>query len=478
MLLSAACGALFLAYGCTQHDDVVKPQDATTITLDPVYLPELEDIYVYEMWVVKVNDVDDDFTAPDAEFVSLGKFLWDNSVHRFRDLDGVAISNQVELPESWYEYNYIVLSIENIDDPDPNQPSGVYMLVDEVIDQKIRPIVMRYPADLFPVIGYYFVGTPTNDTSYYDLSDSTMVRVSEQEEKGLWICSRFLTERHLHDTLSVGSIDTVMVPDTFDTAGKYDIDTIGIIWPDDSIWVDTMWQYVWDLDTIDVYFGLDTLQHRRIEIVWDTLTDTLFDYILFPEYDIDSIPSEEYLFPLGRIPYYEYTGPLELLPDVSPYGWRFNAWVILDQDPDVNGTGDNTGMDLTQVIPFGDGSLEKYTGSSEWGILPLGGFHDPTGPDFSNPHIDNREVPQFPGEDFVVNADQFANLNLARNSAKSWGFIVIGMEPDPPKVTINPETNFPLFILSQELAPGGGVHEFHNWTDFLPKIKITVEMHD
>ena len=470
LLLTTACGALFFAFGCTQHDDVVKPQTSSTLTLNPVYLPELEDIYAYEMWMVKVQNEGDDFTAPDAEFVSVGKFLWDNSVFRFRNLEGEAISNKVELPSSWFNYDYVVVSIENMDDPDPNQPSGVYMLADEVLDQEIRPIVMKYPGYLFPATGYYFVGTPTNDTTYYDIPGGRLVRVQQEEEKGLWLCSRFLTERFLHDTLSVLSLDVVVVPDTFDTAGRYDVDTVGILWPEDSL-------FTVIIDS--VYFGYDTLQHRRIEITWDTLTDTLYDYILFPEFRIDSITTVAYPYPLGRIPYYEYTSPIDGLVDIEPYGWRYNAWVILDQEPKVDGNeADNTGMNLSQVVPFGDGSLENFTGHSDWGVLPLGGFHNPGGPDMSNPYISNREVPQFPGEDFVVNAERFANLNLARNSSKSWGFILVGMEPDPAKVTINAESNFPLFILSMELLPGGGVHEFHNYTDFLPEIKVTVEMHD
>lgn len=466
-------GGLFLAIGCTQSDDIVQPQVSTTITLDPEYLPELENIYVYELWMVKVKNDGDDITAPDAEFVSLGKFLWDNSINRFRDLNDSLIGDRIELPESWFAYDYIVLSIENRIDDNTAAPSGVYLLVDEVVNQNIRPIVMNFPVSMFLATGYYFVTTPTNDYTYYDLGADSLVRVSENEEKGLWICSRFLTERNLHDTLAVLSMEVTMVVDTFDTVGRHIVDTIGIIWPGE-----------WVVDTMDVIFGYDTLQHRRINIVWDTLTDTMYDYIRYPVYDIDSQTTVAYPHPLGRIPYYEYSGPLEEVPDVSPFGWRYNAWVMLEQ-PDPGETLDNTGLNLSTMIPFASGAQEAFTGLNSWGVLPLGGFNIASAPDLSNPYIDNLEVPQFPGEDFVLLAasPRFDNLNLRRVANESWGFVVIGIEPDASLLTTNPDVNFPLFFLSDEIPSGDAgnvnlVHEFHNWSNFLPEIHIDVEMHD
>jgi hypothetical protein len=468
------CGGLLLSFGCTQKEDVVQSQESTTLTLDPDYLMELDSIYAYELWMVKVQNEGDDITASSAEFVSLGKFLWDNEVDRFRDLDGNAIGDEVELPESWYAFDYIVLTVENIDDPLPNEPSGVFMLVEEVIDPVTRPAVMKFPVSMFLATGFYFVGSPTDDTTFWDFDQGRLVRVSTNEEKGLWICSRFMTQRNLHDTLSVLSLDIVMVPDSFDTMGKYDVDTIGIDWPPDSIWTVI-------IDT--VIYGYDTLQHRRIEIEWIDTVDTNYDYIRFPEFDIDSITSVGYPYPLGEIPYFEYAGPIEELLDINAYGWRYNAWVILEQpDPDV--TDDNTLMDLAPVIPFGNGNQEAFVGSNSWGVLPLGAFGVPNEPDVSNQYIDNREVPQFPGEDFVVGADpRFDNLNLRRISDESWGYIIIGMEPYPPKLEINASSNFPLFILTAELPNGNApnanmVHVFHNWSQFLPEINITVQMHD
>jgi hypothetical protein len=478
VLTLVVCGGLIFAWGCTQHKDVVQPQTSSTITLTPAYLPELDTLYVYQLWMVKVPNSGDDYTASGAEFTSLMKFTWDNASYHFLDMSGNVLPNSIELPESWFAYDYIVISVENKNDAAPNDPSGVYILADQVIDQNIRPIVMKFPASQFLATGFYFVGTPTNDTTYYDLAADSLVRVSTEEQKGVWICSRYLTERNLHDTLAVLSVDTGMVVDTFDTVGKYDPDTINVIWPPDSMWtilVDT------------VVFGYDTLQHRRIDISWEVIYDTVYNYNLFIDYNIDSMTTVAYPYPLGRIPYYEYSGPLDGLADISAYGWRYNAWVMLEQPTPDTGEGadlSNTGMDLSPMIPFGDGRQEAFTGMNTWGVLPLGAFDSPIGPDLSNPYIDNREVPQFPGEDFVKNASpRFDNLNLWRVADHRWGSVIIGMEPIPTNVDADPNTNFPLFVLSADLPNGNTaasrqVQVFHNWTQFLPEIAISVEMHD
>jgi len=471
ILLLMVFGVFILMFGCTQNEDVVKPLTSSTLTLDPDFLPNLDSIYYYELWMVKVQNENDDYTDPGAEFTSVRKFLWDNEQFQMYDLDSNELGFDVDLEESWYAYDYIVLTVENIGEAFPNEPSGVFMLAEEVRNEEIpTPVEMKFPVSMFETLGNFFIGTPTNDTNYVD-SNFNWVRVSEEENKGLWICSRFLTERFLWDTLAVLSLDTVMVPE-FDTLGKYDVDTIGIEWPPDStfeVLIDT------------VYFGYDTFQHRRIDIVWIDTVDTNYDYLLYPSYLIDSMTTEEYPYPLGRIPYFEYSGPLDGLPDIAPFGWRYNAWLVLEE-PEVGDPEDpdaNSDMNLDKIVPFGAGALQQFTGYDDWGVIPLGSFDGPVGMDNSNPYIENREVPQFPGEDFV-NEDaspRFDNLNLRRTSNDAWGFILVGMEPDPGKVNINSTTNFPLFFLSQELGRGAS-DEFRNYSTFLPVINIDVTMRE
>ena len=142
LLILTVCAGLMLVSGCAQNNDVVSPQTKTTIALQPYLLPELDSVYVYELWTVK----GDDYTSPSAQFTSLGKFSWDNTEFAFRSVNGdTIISNAFELPETWYEYDFVVVSIENRNDAAPSTPSGAYMLVDEVIDPKIRPYRVEIP---------------------------------------------------------------------------------------------------------------------------------------------------------------------------------------------------------------------------------------------------------------------------------------------------------------------------------------------
>lgn len=477
-------GVLVIVFGCAQSPNVVQPQINTTITLKPEYLPDLDSTYVYELWMVKVEEPGDAFIDPGAEFTSLGKFIYDNAMGRFMNAAGdSAISSSIDLPETWMNYDYIAVSIENKNDLAPSSPSGTFILSDRVVDPKLRPIAMKFPVSMFGALGFYFVGTPTDDTTYWHFPESIndsghVVFVRNDENMGLWICSRFRSERPLHDTLAVNSLDVVVVNDQADTTeAKYKRDTIGISFPDPGVG--------WVVDTTFVVFGLDTLQHRRIDIDWIDTVDTNNDYLLFPFYNIDSMTDSAYPYPLGNIPYYVYSSPLEGLPDIAPYGWRYNCWVMLEQPA----TGDNSGLDLSAMIRFGDGRQEDFTGLNTWGVLPLGPFSRPDTADFLNPYTDNREVPDFPGNDFVnfsnpADSERYANLNLRRSSMVRWGSVLIGMEPVPSaELTVDSTVNFPLFFLSDDLPSAGtsganAVQVFHNWSQFLPVIKVTVEMHE
>ena len=486
-LAPALIGTAFaIISGCAQSKDVIQPQIDTSITLKPAFLPDLDSMYTYELWMIKVQNPGDGFIGPGAEFTSLGKFTYRNATGRFMNATGdSAISNRIDLPETWLNYDYIAVSVENVTDPSP-LPSGTYLLSDKVVDPTIRPISMKFPISLFGALGFYFVGTPTDDTTYWrfkdpaDVNDSSYLFFDRYDEnRGLWVCSRFRSEiKMFWDTLAVDSLGIEPTVDTSDTSGSWYIpDTVGIEFPDP----DTGWA----IETTSVIFAYDTLQHRRINIPWILAVDTMYNYNLYPVYDIDSITTPDYPYPLGRdIPYYAYSGPLGGLPDISPYGWRYNTWVLLEQ-PD---TGDNSGLGLATVIPFGDGRQENFTGLNSWGVLPLGPFHRSDSADLSNPFSDNREVPDFPGGDFVkfgniADSTRFVRLNLRRSSLERWGSVVVGMEPDPGMINIDTTVNFPIFFLSADLPSAGAsradeVQVLHNWSQFLPVINVTVDLHE
>jgi len=473
--------AMALIFGCTQSNDVVQPQIETTITLTPQFLPGLDSVYTYELWMVKVQNPGDDFIASGAEFTSLGKFTYDNTTAEFMDAAGDSvISNTIDLPETWLNYDYIVVSVEDANDQSP-APSGTFILSDQVVDPNTRPIALKFPVSLFGAIGFYFVATPTDDTTYWHFptaqdNESYLAFVRNDENKGLWVCSRFRSEIPLWDTLSVVRIDTIIKTiDTSDTSSsRGNPDTIGIEFPDP----DTGWA----IDTTAIVISYDTLQHRRINVPWMIEVDSNYKYTVYPIYEIDSITTPDYPFPLGDVPYYVYSGPLGGLPDVSPYGWRYNTWVMLEQPA----SGDNSGMNLRTMIPFGDGRQQDFTGMNTWGVLPLGGFLRSDSADFSNEFSSDREVPNYPGSDYVKfdNASdsvRYANLNLFHSSMERWGTVIIGMEPIAGNVAVDSTVNFPLFFMSEDLPLSGssaanGV-QLHNWSQFLPVINVAVELH-
>lgn len=443
LFLLVVTGILLITFGCSQKDDVIQPKKMATITLQPSQLPTLDTLYAYELWMVTIN-------GGDSAYTSLGKFLWDNYWNRFNDLDGNIISGSFEVPQPWYDYDRIMVTIENRNDLDPLNPSGTILMVDEVIDPTQRPIKLKFPGFVFEATGYYFVATPTNDTSVADTLDNA------DESKGLWLCSRTLTPRQMQDTLG---IDSVRVNQTEqDTTQKYATDTIGI-----AGWVFQ--------DSVMVIIGYDTIRdHRRVVITYIDTVDTNHGYVLhvFP----DTTPTVVH-------DYFNYSGPIDKLPDIKPYGWRYNAWVLMD--PVYDG-----GLDLKKMTPFGYDGQWRWTGDTTWGVLPLGPFYRPDSADLSNAHISNREVPNFPGEDFVAGPDlaRYASLDLRQPVSGFWGSIVVGMEPNPANVTIDPDRNFPLLFLADSLRSGldpaaaRAVHTFHNWSQTLPTISVNVLFHE
>ena len=307
-ILLVVGSTLMLAFGCAQKDDIVQPKLRASITLEPKQLPTLDTLYTYELWVVKVDGAESTYT-------SLGKFLWDNYWYRFMDTSGNVINGQFEVPEPWLDYDLIMVTIENRPDPHPQTPSGTIMLMDQVVDPVTRPISLKFPADLFSVLGLYFTASPTDD-------DTTTA-----EDKGLWVCSRSLGPRDYQDTFAI--VRDSVAPYEQDSTKKYEPDIIGI-----GSWVRQ--------DNVMVVIGYDTIfHHTRVEITSyrDTI-DTNHQYNLYVTYATG---------PRTTLNYFNYTAPLENLPDIRPYGWRYNTWVFLEQPS----SGPNSGLELKKMIPNG-----------------------------------------------------------------------------------------------------------------------------
>lgn len=450
-------GGLILAIGCAQTDDIIQSQEKATLTLSPQNLPTLDtSLYVYELWMVS-DDVP----------TSLGKFIWDKDLYRFRDTNDSLISNQFSPPEAWYSYDYIMVTVENRPDPNPALPSGTIILKDDVVDPATRPISLKFPVSLFSATGFYFVGTPTDDTlNRYN------------EHRGIWLCSRTTSQHFYQDTSGFMVVDTIK-PENSDTVPfelfRTQVDTINrSLYDPDTIGIDTAATIVYYNDT--VVFGLDTIfNHIRIDVTWIDTVDTNFDYVIQPNYDTSTS---------RFIDYFLYGGPMTDLPsNIGDYGWRYNAWVFLEYPPvDAN---------LPKMHPFGFDRQGFFVGDTSWAVLSLGTFasNDSTSladsADMFNPYSDIREVPNFPGEDFLNNLPAGYDLLDFRLTSGIdpnggyWGSIIVGLEPDPANLTIDSTRNFPLYFLGDFLFQTSYTGNFatfplHNWSNFLPYIDVDV----
>ncbi len=452
LTLVAISGVLFITFGCSQHDDVIQPLTRASITLRPHNLPSLDAQYAYELWAVSIDGVDSTFT-------SMGKFLWDVYDFQLTDLSGNPIDSTFEIPGFWYDQDLLAVTVENIQDPSP-EPSGAIMLVDEIDDPSTRPITLHFPGDFSLSTGFYFVGTPSDDNDYYN------------EERGLWICSRSVSQRQMQDTVGViNSFVTKTQQADNENRSKYDPDTIGVA------------SYTL-IENVMVVIGYDTIwDHKRINVVWKDTVDTNNDYLLTVRYDTTRSITHEY---------YNYAGPLDLLPDLQSYGWRYNAWVFHEYPPGA--------ANLQKMVPFGFERQHLFVADTNWHVLSLGAFFNPAAPDLSNPYTDELEVPQFPGEDFLVGAGDLADIDLRYDGEDAtggqWGSVVIGLEPisDPARIVVDTTKNFPVFVLSDflrsashfwinpmdttiRLSDVSWVHTFHNWNQFLPEIRLGVTFH-
>ncbi|MCK5126767.1 MAG: hypothetical protein KAR42_10975 [candidate division Zixibacteria bacterium] len=457
-LLAMLLVLVLAVFGCTQKDDVVKPQNKATLTLHPTYLPELESIYNYEFWALSIEG------GSDSTFTSLGKFNWDNTLYRFMDVNGNVIDNVFELPEAYSTYDYFLVSIEDAIDAELAVPSGTFILMDEVVDPVIRPISLLFPSDLSGVLGSFILATPTDDTL-----DQT------NETKGIWLCSQVRTQRFNHDTLGVDSFSIIgVLADTLD-ADSLVPDTVGVVFPAGSLWT---------IINTQVVFGYDTLPHRSIDIDWETRVSKDSNFILFVDYDIDSgydASGNDTSNFLGQIDFFSYQPTLTVLPDVSLYGWQYNTWIFHEYFP--------ASANIPQMVPFGYKMQGNLTAMPDWGVIELGAFSVSNtiadSADISNLYGENREVPNFPGEDFIVSLPtgydefEFTHEALLDSSSGRFGVVVVGLEPLTTNVA-GSDRNFPLFFLSGDLPttdqynPNFNSYTFHNWNQTLPKIDISV----
>ena len=128
--------AFTLVLGCTQPEDVAAPISVTKMYMSPVQLPTTPAGYSYELWAVDTAE----------NYYPIGKFLWDNYLYRFYDLDSNRIDTVWSVPYDLLNpfYEYLAVSVETIPDLFPDS-AGPVMLRDTIIDPEIRPMLLAFP---------------------------------------------------------------------------------------------------------------------------------------------------------------------------------------------------------------------------------------------------------------------------------------------------------------------------------------------
>jgi hypothetical protein len=170
--------------GCTQPEDVAAPVSVTKIYMSPVQLPTTPDGYSYELWAVDTAN----------NFYPIDNFLWNNYYHRFYDLDSVQMDSVFSVPydllNSFYEY--LAVTVETNPDMYPDS-AGPVMLRDTIIDPKLWPMQLVFPADYSFARITYSLETPTDKDSY------------SRDASGVWFAFYDYRVNTLQDTIDVSS---------------------------------------------------------------------------------------------------------------------------------------------------------------------------------------------------------------------------------------------------------------------------------
>ncbi|UCD94606.1 MAG: anti-sigma factor [Candidatus Zixiibacteriota bacterium] len=475
-LITAGLFALIVAliWGCSQPEDVVAPISTTKIHLTPAQLPSAPPGYLYELWTLDTN----------GRAYSAGKFIWDNKKYKFYDTDSSEIDNiwsvKYDLLDPFYEY--LAVSIETIPDDWPDS-IGPVILTDTIVSPELRPIQLVFPVDFGISTAGFCVETPTDKNSdsldgcgvwfafyRYDsvsLYDTVSVRLRRgarnprrlELDTTYWICNEWsgtvcidstdVTEEVSQDpgypwewtTLDTSNLAELAA--TLDTlAIRCTTTVVDSFYVPDTQLIDTFVHRIMDFEfvTLPVNVTSDTIETIFVDPCTGS-EDTLFyepftDYIHSLIYGIDSTA-----YKLDR-----FLSNHEEVPDLDSLGlkWHYKGWIISPWlDVMAPGCAELERLTKPAWLPF---QIQQLFGDpDEWKIISTGSFKGWEHADDGNPYSDNRRVPDFPGEDFILNlpcgADSFyfASQDFYRDSI---GEIFVTVEPD----NFNEATNFPMIL--------------------------------
>jgi len=467
--------AFIFVFGCDEAEDVIAPVSTTEIYMSPIQLPSAPSGYVYEMWV----------TDTAGESYSLGKLLWDSYYHRFMDADSNRIDSvwtvDYDVLDGFYEY--LDLSIEPYPDPFPLDQGPVF-LRDTIGDPEVNPIQLVFPIDFGLSTANFAVETPTDKDS------------RANDAGGVWFAL------YNYDSVAVHDTTNMFLATAEKAARRLELDTTYWVCTqdEDGICVDSVDVtsevlldpgYEWDMFYFDttnlaeLAATLDTLAIICVDTVVDSLyildpmimdtfihVTTEYEFVVLPvnvgSEDIDTIiidPCNGDTIELNIEPFTDYIHALypttrqttflldrflsgdEEVPVLEDADWHYKGWIISPYLPaDCPELGRLTKPEWSDFI------VDQYFGDpDDWAVISTGSFKNWQAADETNLYSDNKRVPDFPGEDFLLNLPcgrtepyYFAD---STNPESFVGEVFVTLEPDG----YDSNTNFPLVLFTTRL---------------------------
>jgi len=461
--------------GCDQAEDVVAPVSTTEIHLSPVQLPSAPSGFIYELWV----------TDTAGASYSLGKFQWDSYFHRFLDADSNRIDTVWTVDYDVLDpfYRFLDVTVEPFPDLEPNV-QGAVMLRDTIGDPEVNPIQMVYPIDFGLSTAGFALETPTDkDSRSYDASgvwfalynqDSLAVHdtinvfmntntrdsrrldietyywICNIEEGGVCIDSSDITAEVLLDPDYMIDerweiIDTTNLEElasTLDTVAVVCVDTI----------VDSF--YVLDTMTMDTFVHV-TLDYEFVTWPVNVSSETIDTFIIDPcTGDTVDLTIEPFTNIIHQLFFTTRESPKTLdrflsnaeeVPDLNGSDWHYRGWIISPFLPS-----DCAELGRLTRPEWSDFAVDQYFGDPDnWPIISTGSFKSFESKDDGNPFSKLLRVPNFPGEDFLINlpcgrTEPYAFADSLDPDADPIGEIFITLEPDD----YDGPTNFPLVLFT------------------------------
>lgn len=406
-LLTLALLSGTVYWGCDQPEDVLTPLTRTNVWLDEAKLPTNPEGMVYELWVADASDT-----------VSLGKFAYDFTLHRYLNVDGTvrADTNQFRLDSDAMNFSSILLSVERHPDDNTNSP-GPILLMGALSDLTIR---MRFPQ----------IDSLWSSSIWFNMETPSDGMDPVTDGYALWFSTYQQLEADFDDTTSLLYWTLDSQPHTTAEPGDTVINIVGI----DSSTIDTLVR--------DTVWGLDTVRQTyiRFDVILDTTVDTPYWRTFWqPYYEIVDGTINFDNFNQGES---EENPESEFgLPNLLAYGWKYKPWVI---SPQIDSTVVTTRFTMPAWRTF-----SPWLDETEGAMLTTGTFADATCLDDANPYLLSNRHPDYPGEDFLTNLPGgIGPVNLVPNDDGNPGRVIITLEPVN---SLTDTTNFPLVAFIGEL---------------------------